>query len=131
MIVLIYRQKFGGIGKLVDQKLKVGDTGIVNRHNQNVFYLITKRNSSGKPSMMTLEKALSSLLIKMKNLSVTKLGIPKIGCGLDGLDWSEVKSLIEDIFSGSGIDIIVCIPSNVSIIIYLKYFDVFIFFKCV
>lgn len=65
--------------------------------------------------MMTLEKSLNSLLIKMKKLKLTKLGIPRLGCGLDGLDWSEVKLLIEKIFSGSEIHITVCVPSKVSI----------------
>lgn len=65
--------------------------------------------------MMTLEKSLNSLLIKMKELNLTKLGIPRLGCGLDGLDWSEVKLLIEKIFSKSEIHITVCVPSKVSI----------------
>lgn len=74
--------------------------------------------------------ALVSLLSKMKELKLTKLGIPKIGCGLDGLDWSNVKSLIMEIFAGSGIDILVCIPSNVSLRNY-KNFIQFIIVKCV
>jgi len=65
--------------------------------------------------MNTLEKALNSLLAKMKEMNLTKLGIPTIGCGLDGLDWSDVKSLICRIFAGSGIEISVCIPSKVSV----------------
>lgn len=68
--------------------------------------------------MYSLSKALSSLVHKMKELKITKLGIPKIGCGLDGLDWNDVKSLITSIFYGSGIQITACIPSNVSIANY-------------
>lgn len=123
-LTLFFRKRFGGVGKLIDQNLKVGEIGIVNRHNQFVFYLITKKYSNGKPTMMTLELALESLLSKMKTLKLSKLGIPKIGCGLDGLDWSNVKSLIIKIFAGSGIDILVCIPSKVSI----KNFQIFISF---
>lgn len=113
--MLLYRHRFKGVGKLVDQKLKVGDVGMVQRQNQIAFYLITKRISSGKPTMHTLEKALNSLLAKLKEMKLTKLGIPTIGCGLDGLDWSEVSSMIRRIFVGSGIEITVCIPSKVSV----------------
>lgn len=114
-LTLLSRRKFGSVGKLIDQNLNVGNVGVVNRHGQFVFYLITKKYSKGKPTMMTLKSALDSLLNKMKELKLTKLGIPKIGCGLDGLDWSNVKSLIMEVFAGSGIEILACIPSKVSI----------------
>lgn len=115
-LFFIFRRIFGGVGKLIDQSLKVGDVGIVNRHGQNVFYLITKKYSNGKPNIRTMEMALKSLLKQMKEQNLNKLGIPKIGCGLDGLDWSSVKLLIEKIFNGSGIHITVCVPSKVSVI---------------
>lgn len=97
----------------MDQKLKVGDVGVVERHNQYVFYLITKKYSNGKPTMQSLEKTLYKLLEKMQQFKLTKLGIPQLGCGLDNLDWSDVSLLIKKIFSGSNIHITVCIPSKV------------------
>lgn len=69
--------------------------------------------------MMVLKKVLQKLVIKMNELNLTKLGIPKLGCGLDRLNWSKVKPLIENIFAGSGIHITVCIPSEVS----MKYYE--------
>ncbi|XP_026812179.1 uncharacterized protein LOC113553188 isoform X2 [Rhopalosiphum maidis] len=111
-IAVEFKRIFGGVGKLIDQKLKIGDVGIVERHNQYAFYLVTKKFSNGKPTINTMEKVLRSLVIIMKKLNLTKLGIPKIGCGLDKLDWSDTRSLIIDIFSGSGIDITVCVPSK-------------------
>ncbi|XP_022180610.1 uncharacterized protein LOC111040854 isoform X2 [Myzus persicae] len=111
-IAVDFKRSFGGVGKLVDQKLKVGDVGTVKRHDQYAFYLVTKKSSNGKPTMVTMEKALHSLLNKMKENNLTKLGIPKIGCGLDKLDWSETKLLINKIFYGSGIHITVCVPSK-------------------
>ncbi|KAF0772441.1 putative serine/threonine-protein kinase isoform X1, partial [Aphis craccivora] len=111
-IAVDFKRIFGGVGRLVDQKLKIGDVGIVQRHGQFAFYLVTKKYSNGKPTMNTMEKALRSLFIIMKKNNLTKLGIPKIGCGLDKLDWSDTRSLIVDIFSGSGIKITVCMPSK-------------------
>ncbi|VVC44083.1 Hypothetical protein CINCED_3A004486 [Cinara cedri] len=111
-IAVEFKRIYGGVGKLFDQNLKVGDVGIINRHNRTVFYLITKKKSSGKPTMMSLRRALLTLLDKMKELNLTKLGIPQIGCGLDNLDWSNVSLLIKEIFSGSNIQITVCVPSS-------------------
>lgn len=87
----------------------------MSRNNQNAFYLVTKKYSSGKPTMGSVIKSLQSLVVKMKDMNLTKLGIPRIGCGLDGLSWNVVREHIERIFAGSGIQVIVCVPSKVSI----------------
>lgn len=68
--------------------------------------------------MDSLKKTLQKLLEEMKKKKLTKLGIPKIGCGLDALDWITVKSLIMDIFAGSDIHIFACLPSKVSVRVY-------------
>jgi O-acetyl-ADP-ribose deacetylase (regulator of RNase III) len=94
---------------------------VINERNEIAFYLVTKKYSGGKPTIQSLTVALKSLLEKMKALNLTKLGIPKIGCGFDGLDWTEVKELIASIFAGTRISIIVCIPSKVSVRNYQIY----------
>jgi hypothetical protein len=94
----------------------LGDVGvIINDRKEIAFYMITKKFSGEKPTMQTLSVVLKSLLVKMKAMNLTKLGIPKIGCGLDGLDWTQVKQLIANIFAGSRISITVCNPSKVSV----------------
>jgi hypothetical protein len=87
---------------------------VFNERSEIAFYLITKKYSGEKPTLQSLSVALKSLLEKMKALKLTKLGIPKIGCGFDGLDWTKVKELIGSIFAGTRISITVCIPSKVS-----------------
>jgi hypothetical protein len=94
---------------------------VVNERSETAFYLVTKQYSGGKPTLQSLSIALKSLLVKMKALNLTKLGIPKIGCGFDGLDWKQVKDLIVSIFAGTRISITVCIPSKVSISNYQIY----------
>lgn len=44
--------------------------------------------------------------IQQKN-NVTKLAIPRIGCGLDGLEWDKVKDQLHDVFGDVPFDIIV------------------------
>lgn len=34
---------------------------------------------------------------------------PKIGCGLDKLEWSKVKAIIEEVFADTDIEILVCV----------------------
>ena len=38
---------------------------------------------------------------------VKRISLPRIGCGLDKLNWSEIRSLIKDVFKGSHVAITV------------------------
>jgi hypothetical protein len=73
-----------------------------------VFNLITKEKSRYKPSYQNLEKS----LIMCKNMcwhkNIEYLAMPKIGCGLDGLEWHLVRGMIKRVFSTNLIDILIC-----------------------
>ena len=73
-----------------------------------VLNLITKKNYWGKPTYQTLEQS----LIKMKEIcqkeNITKVVMPKIGCGLDRLQWPKVREIIQNIFKDTDLDILVC-----------------------
>ena len=73
-----------------------------------VFNLVTKKRSWQKPTYKDLEDALYELL-EVANLSgYKKLAMPKIGCGLDGLDWNTVRGIIHSVFEWSDVEIMVC-----------------------
>lgn len=42
-----------------------------------------------------------------KTNGVSKLAIPRIGCGLDGLVWDKVKDQLHEVFDGEPIEIVV------------------------
>lgn len=73
-----------------------------------VFNLITKERYYGKPTLITMKNA----LIKMKKIcleeNITKIAMPKIGCGLDQLNWIDVKQLLFEVFEDTDIEIFVC-----------------------
>ena len=53
---------------------------------------------------MSLLKMLFVLQLKH---NVTKLAMPKIGCGLDGLAWPKVKDIIKEIFYNDVVSIVI------------------------
>lgn len=73
-----------------------------------VFNLVTKSKYSDKPTYSSLKES----LLKMKKICMeegfTSLVMPKIGCGLDKLNWTKVKEIIEEVFNDTSIDILVC-----------------------
>jgi len=74
----------------------------------NVFNLVTKAFHYDKPTYETLYSALKSMHEQCKVLGIKHLAMPKIGCGLDRLDWDKVSAMIKEVFSDLDIDILVC-----------------------
>ena len=74
-----------------------------------VFNLVTKPTVYTKPTYKSLHTTLVILKNYMKIIGLHKLAIPKIGCGIDGLDWEIVREDIQKVFKDTDIEILVCI----------------------
>lgn len=75
---------------------------------KRIIDLITKTRYWHKPTMYSMCRALSKMKDGCKKHNIEKIAMPKIGCGLDKLNWSDVSSAIEEIFADSSIEIVVC-----------------------
>lgn len=73
-----------------------------------VFNLITKPYWRSKPTYQTLELSLQIMKKICLEKEISKLAMPLIACGLDGLDWNQVSAMIQNIFSDTEIEILVC-----------------------
>jgi hypothetical protein len=74
----------------------------------NVFNLVTKSKCYHKPMYASLKEALEVMKRIMELSAITKLAIPKLGCGLDKLDWFEVYDIICEVFEDTDVEILVC-----------------------
>lgn len=74
-----------------------------------IFNLVTKRNYWNKPTLTAIKNALSSMKKQCELLDIHKVAMPRIGCGLDRQNWSDVKKLIKEIFADTNIEILVCV----------------------
>lgn len=74
----------------------------------NVYNLVTKAKYWHKPTLDSLREALQDMRQCVEEDGVTKLAMPKIGCGLDKLDWDDVSPMIKEIFADTNIEIQVC-----------------------
>lgn len=70
-----------------------------------VINMITKEKYWHKPTREDFELALDNLVELCRDSNVHKLGMPRIGCGLDRLQWDWVKSKIEEKFADLDIEI--------------------------
>ena len=73
-----------------------------------VFNLVTKEKYYHKPTLITLQQS----LIQMKELAIQNnikyIAMPRIGCGLDGLEWNDVRNIICAVFQDTDVKILVC-----------------------
>lgn len=73
-----------------------------------VFNLITKERYFQKPTYESIRRALESCKILCKGQKIARLAMPRIGCGLDQLEWQEVSQIIKDVFNDMNIEILIC-----------------------
>jgi len=65
-----------------------------------VISLPTKRHWRGKSRIEDVESGLEALIKEVSRLKLSSIAVPPLGCGLGGLDWEVVRSMIEEAFSG-------------------------------
>ena len=73
----------------------------------HVLNLVTKRDYWGKPTYNTLRAALISMRSVCEKSGIQQIAMPRIGCGLDRLNWEDVKNVIQDVFRDTEVDITV------------------------
>jgi O-acetyl-ADP-ribose deacetylase (regulator of RNase III) len=67
----------------------------------NPKYIInfpTKCHWRDKSKIEDIQTGLKALVAEVQQLGITSIAIPALGCGNGGLDWVEVKPLIESAF---------------------------------
>ncbi|KFO55008.1 O-acetyl-ADP-ribose deacetylase 1, partial [Corvus brachyrhynchos] len=88
-------------------KKKTGEVAVLRRDDRYIYYLITKQKVSHKPTYESMQKSLEAMKAHCLNNGVTDISMPRIGCGLDGLQWEKVSAILEEVFENTDIKITV------------------------
>jgi len=67
----------------------------------NPRYIInfpSKVHWKAKSKIEHIRQGLSALIQEVRRLGIHSIAVPPLGCGLGGLDWSEVRPMIEEAF---------------------------------
>nr|WP_314499834.1 macro domain-containing protein [uncultured Chryseobacterium sp.] len=75
----------------------LGDVFIYKYENGTIFNLGTQATWKTKADLNSIEIALEKMLSYSNLNKINKIALPKIGAGLGGLDWKDVKRIIENL----------------------------------
>jgi O-acetyl-ADP-ribose deacetylase (regulator of RNase III) len=93
--------------KRTDRWENIGYCIPVTVNGRRIFNLVTKERYWQKPTLKTMAEALDHMKKHISFTKCTKIAMPRIGCGLDKLQWADVEQLIQKTFEGTDIEIIV------------------------
>ncbi|MCM1165632.1 MAG: macro domain-containing protein [Lachnospiraceae bacterium] len=72
---------------------------ITETNGVTVGNLVTKERYFHKPTLETLRQSLENFKEQALKMNVSKIAMPKIGCGLDRLEWADVREIIQEVFA--------------------------------
>ena len=100
-------ERFGRVDEIRDQGVKVGGVAVLRHKERYIYNLVTKEKYHEKPTMTALRNSLSAMQKHMQEKGVEDVAMPRIGCGLDLLQWRRVKLLLEEVFNNSESNIVI------------------------
>lgn len=101
----LFKKKFGSIDCFKSKNLEVGSVGILQDNDRYVYYLITKSKTNGYPTLTDLKESLVSMKNHAVENNVKTISMPRIGSGLDKLNWDIVRNTIIEVFNDININI--------------------------
>ena len=102
-----FAEKFGRVGEIKEQQVKVGGVAVLKHKERYIYNLVTKEKYYEKPTMTDLRRSLLQMRKHMEEKGVEGVAMPRIGSGLDLLEWQQVRRLLEEVFENSCINIVI------------------------
>lgn len=87
-----------------------GDMDRIEKGEKYIINLATKDHWKNSSTLEWVKEGLTNLSDCMERYGINSVAIPPLGCGLGGLNWSDVKPLIEAEFKDLDFDVEVYEP---------------------
>jgi O-acetyl-ADP-ribose deacetylase (regulator of RNase III) len=116
-VALAFKKRFPAMFEDYKEKCHAGEVepgklSLYNNFEPWILNFPTKRHWKARSRIEHIELGLVELADKYEQWGITSIAMPALGCGHGGLDWKDVKALIEKYLSVLPIDIIVYEPGS-------------------
>lgn len=78
-----------------ERKFNLGDVFVWDGPEKVIFNLGTQQSWKSRAELWAIEHSVKTMLEIAESKGITNIGIPRIGAGLGGLDWTQVKDSIQ------------------------------------
>lgn len=104
-IALQFRQKYPQMylqyKKLCNEgKFQLGDVFEYVSDNEHIYNLGTQKDWKTKAELNAIKESVYKMFLSASSQHVKGIAIPKIGAGLGGLDWMDVRKTLEEVAAG-------------------------------
>jgi O-acetyl-ADP-ribose deacetylase (regulator of RNase III) len=93
--------------RCADKRFALGDVFVWSEGEHTIYNLGTQAHWRKKAQLPALVKSLTKMLDLVSHAGIERVGLPRIGAGLGGLDWTRVKKVLVEIGVGTPVEMIV------------------------
>lgn len=90
-----------------DGRFRLGDTCVWTDGNETVYCLAIQEHWKAKAKLPALTKSLTKMVELAANAGIDRVGLPRIGAGLGGLDWARVKNIANEVGKETAVTLVV------------------------
>ena len=83
--------------RCADARFHLGDVVVWNEDDHVVYTLAIQEHWKKKAKLPALARALRRMVSLAEHAGVERIGLPRLGAGLGGLDWPRVKRVLEEV----------------------------------
>jgi O-acetyl-ADP-ribose deacetylase (regulator of RNase III) len=93
--------------RCVDGRFQLGDVFTWAEGGVTVFNLGTQKTWRTRADLRAIETAVAGMVTTAEQLGIPRIGMPRIGSGLGGLPWENVRALLERVGESTKVELIV------------------------
>ena len=86
---------------------QLGTFQVVDVGGMLVYNLATQMNPGRAARLDAIESAVGQALQDLGRRGISKLGVPRVGAGIGGLAWADVKAVLRDLAQAHPVDLVV------------------------
>jgi O-acetyl-ADP-ribose deacetylase (regulator of RNase III) len=93
--------------RCADGRFHLGDVFVWSEGDEVVYNLGIQEHWKTKAKLAALTRALQKTVELAAHAGVDRIGLPRIGAGLGGLDWARVKSVLDEVGGATTVALVV------------------------
>jgi O-acetyl-ADP-ribose deacetylase (regulator of RNase III) len=93
--------------RCADGRLHLGDVFVWSEGDEVVYSLAIQEHWKARSRLPAFARALRKMVKLAEHAGVERVGLPRIGAGLGGLDWRRVKSITEEVGAETPVELVV------------------------